>query len=389
MIQSGLFGTYGGIFAPETLMRALEELESAFLTASKDSAFKSELSQLLRDFAGRPTPLYHAKNLSAKLGAQIYLKREDLLHGGAHKTNNAVGQALLAKRLGKKRIIAETGAGQHGVATAMAGALFGLETVIYMGAVDVERQASNVERMRLLGATVVPVYSGGQTLKDAINEALRDWVQNVRTTHYLIGTAAGPHPFPTMVKHFQKVIGEETRAEFLERAGTLPDYVVACIGGGSNAIGMFSAFLEDSQVNLVGVEPAGQGLCTTAHGAVLTMGTTGCLHGMISKVMQDKDGQIRETHSIAAGLDYPSVGPEHAYLQESGRVKYESATDEEAVCAFRLLAGSEGIIPALESAHAVANAMKLAEGQARGRVIVVNLSGRGDKDIKQVMNYGK
>ncbi len=389
MIQTGLFGKYGGIFAPETLMPALEELESAFLEAIDDAAFEAELRRLLRDFAGRPTPLYFASNLSERLGAEVYFKREDLLHGGAHKTNNAVGQALLAKRLGKTRIIAETGAGQHGVATAMAGALFGLETVIYMGEVDIERQQTNVERMKLLGAEVVPVTTGGRTLKDAINEALRDWVTNVRTTHYLIGTAAGPHPFPTMVKYFQKVIGEETRAEFLQRKEKLPDYVVACVGGGSNAIGMFSAFLSDNEVKLIGVEPAGRGLDTEEHGAVLSKGSTGCLHGMISKVMQDTNGQIQETHSIAAGLDYPSVGPEHAFLKDIGRVRYDSATDAEAVSAFQLMAQTEGIIPALESSHAIAAAVKLAKGEARGKTIVVSLSGRGDKDIRQVMNYAE
>lgn len=389
MIQTGLFGKYGGIFAPETLMPALEELESAFLEAIDDAAFEAELRRLLRDFAGRPTPLYFASNLSERLGAEVYFKREDLLHGGAHKTNNAVGQALLAKRLGKTRIIAETGAGQHGVATAMAGALFGLETVIYMGEVDIERQQTNVERMKLLGAEVVPVTTGGRTLKDAINEALRDWVTNVRTTHYLIGTAAGPHPFPTIVKYFQKVIGEETRAELLQRKEKLPDYVVACVGGGSNAIGMFSAFLSDNEVKLIGVEPAGRGLDTEEHGAVLSKGSTGCLHGMISKVMQDTNGQIQETHSIAAGLDYPSVGPEHAFLKDIGRVRYDSATDAEAVSAFQLMAQTEGIIPALESSHAIAAAVKLAKGEARGKTIVVSLSGRGDKDIRQVMNYAE
>lgn len=389
MIETGLFGTYGGVLAPETLMPALEELEATFLSAINDPAFENELRSLLADFAGRPTPLYHAKNLSRRAGAEIYFKREDLLHGGAHKTNNAVGQALLASKLGKNRIIAETGAGQHGVAIAMAGALFGLETIVYMGEVDVIRQHANVERMKLLGAKVVSVKTGGRTLKDAINEALRDWVTNVRTTHYAIGTAAGPHPFPTMVKYFQKVIGEETRKEFLERAGQLPDYVVACVGGGSNAIGMFTAFLDDAEVNLVGVEPAGHGLDTKEHGAVLMMGSTGCLHGMISKVMQDKNGQIQETHSIAAGLDYPSVGPEHAFLKDIGRVRYDCATDSEAVAAYKLVAQTEGIIPALESSHAIAHALSLAYGEGRGKTIVVNLSGRGDKDIQEVLNYGK
>jgi tryptophan synthase beta chain len=382
----GKFGTFGGIYVPEPLMPALEELEEAFLKASCDEKFLSEFNYLLKNYAGRPTPLYHARNLSREWGAQIFLKREDLLHGGAHKTNNAVGQVLLARSMGKTRIIAETGAGQHGVATAMAGALLGLKTEVYMGAVDIERQKQNVFRMQLLGTAVHPVTAGGRTLKDAINEALRDWISNLNDTHYVLGTAAGPHPFPTLVKFFQKVIGDESRKAFLEEYERLPDYVLACIGGGSNAIGMFSAFLEDEKVRLVGVEPAGKGTDTEEHGAVLCKGTPGCLHGMKSMVLQDEDGQIHETYSIAAGLDYPSVGPEHAYLQSSGRASYESATDSEALQAFHELCRLEGIIPALESAHALAYGKKLA-AEAQGKIILVNLSGRGDKDLQQVMAH--
>ena len=383
----GKFGAFGGIYVPESLMPALEELEAAFLKASQDEAFLSEFQDLLKNYAGRPTPLYHAKNLSRAWGAQIFLKREDLLHGGAHKTNNAIGQALLAKSMGKTRIIAETGAGQHGVATAMAGALFGLKTEVFMGEVDMERQKPNVFRMKLLGTTVHPVKSGGRTLKDAINEALRDWISNLHDTHYLLGTAAGPHPFPTLVKFFQKIIGEEARAAFLETQKRLPDYVLACIGGGSNAIGIFSAFLDDNDVKLIGVEPGGKGIDSPEHGAVLARGTAGCLHGMKSMVLQDEDGQIHETYSIAAGLDYPSVGPEHAFLQASGRAKYESATDSEALAAFDQLCRNEGIIPALESAHALAYAKVLAAGAGAGKTILVNLSGRGDKDLEQVMAH--
>lgn len=374
------------MYVPETLIPALEELETAFLKFSQDAAFLQEFRDLLANFAGRPTPLYFAKNLSANWGAQVFLKREDLLHGGAHKTNNALGQALLAKAMGKTRLIAETGAGQHGVATAMAGALLGIETEVYMGEVDMARQQPNVFRMRLLGAKVHAVKSGSRTLKDAINEALRDWITNVRHTHYLLGTAAGPHPFPTLVKFFQRVIGDEARAQMLDRISHLPDYVIACVGGGSNAIGIFTAFLGDEHVKPIGVEPAGKGLDTHEHGAVLARGTLGCLHGMKSLLLQDEDGQIHETYSISAGLDYPSVGPEHAYLQSIGAARYESATDQEALDAFHELARSEGIIPALESAHALAYAKKLAREVPNDTVLLVNLSGRGDKDMQQVMN---
>lgn len=385
MKSLGMFGPYGGIYVPELLMPALEELEAAFLNFSQDAGFLAEFRRLLTHYAGRPTPLYEAANLSAAWGGRIFLKREDLLHGGAHKTNNALGQALLAKAMGKTRIIAETGAGQHGVATAMAGALLNLETVIYMGRVDMARQQPNVYRMKLMGATVIPVEGGSQTLKDAINDALRDWVTNVRNTHYLIGTVAGPHPFPTLVRFFQSVIGEEARRQMLEQAGSLPEYVLACVGGGSNAIGIFSAFLADAGVELIGVEPAGKGLDTDEHGAVLAKGTLGCLHGMKSLALQDEDGQIFETYSMAAGLDYPLVGPEHAYLQSTGRAQYSSATDAEALAAFHALSRLEGIIPALESAHALAYAQRLARDAAPGARILVNLSGRGDKDLQQVM----
>lgn len=388
MQAPGKFGDFGGAYVPETLVPALNELQRAFIECQSDSAFLAELNDLLRNWGGRPTPLYLAKNLSQQCGANIFFKREDLMHGGAHKTNNALGQALLAKRLGKKRIIAETGAGQHGVAVAMVCALLGLQAEIYMGEVDMQRQKPNVERMHLLGAKVHPVTTGGRTLKDAINEALRDWVSNLSTTHYLLGTAAGPHPFPTMVKFFQKVIGEEARRQFTELAaeGGLPDYVVACVGGGSNAIGIFAGFEADQQVRLVGVEPAGKGLDTKEHGAVLALGTPGCLHGMKSYVLQTEDGQILETHSLSAGLDYPSVGPEHAHLKQIGRASYFSATDEEAVCAFEETSRLEGIIPALESAHAIAYAKQLA-AKAPGSNILVCLSGRGDKDLEHVAAY--
>lgn len=385
MQSLGKFGKFGGVFAPEPLMPALEELEEAFLRLSKDNQFNAELKDLLANYAGRPTPLYLARNLSNKWGANIYLKREDLLHGGAHKTNNALGQALLAKYMGKERIIAETGAGQHGVAAAMAGALMGIPTEIYMGEIDIERQKPNVLRMQLMGAHVHAVKTGGKTLKDAINEALRDWIANLRNTHYMLGTAAGPHPFPTLVKFFQRVIGDESRAQFKEQAKALPDYVVACVGGGSNAIGIFAAYLDDKEVQLVGVEPAGKGLDTHEHGAVLAKGEVGCLHGMISMLLQDKDGQVQETYSMAAGLDYPSVGPEHAYLQETGRAQYDSATDAEALAAFHELSLVEGIIPALESSHALAYAKRLAAAAGRGKNILVNLSGRGDKDLERVL----
>lgn len=389
MQSLGFFGPYGGVYVSELLMPALEELEAAFLKFSHDPPFLKAFHQLLAHYAGRPTPLYHAKNLSVQWGAQILLKREDLLHGGAHKTNNALGQALLAKAMGKTRIIAETGAGQHGVATAMAGALLGLQTEIYMGEVDMARQQPNVFRMKLMGAQVHPVAAGGKTLKDAINEALRDWVSNVRNTHYLLGTVAGPHPFPTLVKFFQQIIGDEARSQMLSEWDRLPDYVVACVGGGSNAIGIFSAFLDDPTVQLVGVEPAGHGLDTEHHGAVLAKGTLGCLHGMKSLALQDEDGQIFETYSIAAGLDYPLVGPEHAYLQSIGAARYESATDAEALDAFHTLAKTEGILPALESAHALAYAKRLAQTVPDDTIILVNLSGRGDKDLQQVMALEK
>lgn len=386
MISTGLFGRFGGVYAPETLLPALEQLEVCFNRLSVDPFFLQEFDQLLKNYAGRPTPLYHAANLSRLVGADIFLKREDLLHGGAHKTNNALGQGLLAKAMGKRRLIAETGAGQHGVATAMVGALLGMETEIFMGELDIERQHPNVIRMQLLGARVHSVSTGGRALKDAINSALREWISSVRDTHYLLGTAAGPHPYPTMVKFFQKVIGEEARAQFKQGYGGLPDAVVACVGGGSNAIGMFNAFVTDGDVRLIGVEPAGKGLDSNAHGAVLQKGTIGCLHGMISKVMQTADGQILDAHSISAGLDYPSVGPEHAYLQESGLASYVGATDAEAIFAYKELARLEGIIPALESSHALAYAMQIARRKPGCRILV-NLSGRGDKDLEQVMKY--
>jgi tryptophan synthase beta chain len=388
MQSLGFFGPYGGIYVPETLMPALEELESAFIAMQRDAGLMAEFRRLLAEYAGRPTPLYHARNLSEAWGVQVYLKREDLLHGGAHKTNNALGQALLAKAMGKPRIIAETGAGQHGVATAMAGALLGLETHVYMGAVDIARQQPNVFRMKLLGAHVHSVESGSRTLKDAINEAMRDWITNLRTTHYMLGTVAGPHPFPSMVRFFQEVIGREARQQIQERIERLPDAVLACVGGGSNAIGIFHAFRDDASVELIGVEPAGEGIETGRHGAVLGVGSVGVLHGMRSRMLQDADGQVHETHSISAGLDYPSVGPEHAYLQEIGRARYASATDAEALAAFHELSHSEGILPALESSHALAYGRRLAaEWQDPSRVMLINLSGRGDKDLQQVMRF--
>jgi tryptophan synthase beta chain len=386
MQSHGKFGEFGGIYVPETLMPALAELETAFLAASQDKEFMAEFHRLLADYAGRPTPLFHAKNLSKAWGAEVFLKREDLLHGGAHKTNNAIGQALLAQRMGKKRVIAETGAGQHGVATAMACALLGIKAEVYMGAVDMERQHQNVQRMELLGAKVHAVETGSKTLKDAINEALRDWITNIRDTHYLLGTAAGPHPFPTLVKFFQKIIGEEARAQIQKTTGRLPDAVFACVGGGSNAIGIFSAFIDDASVKLIGVEPAGHGIDTEEHGAVLAKGTPGCVHGMKSFVLQTTDGQILPTHSISAGLDYPSVGPEHAHLKTTNRAIYAYASDDEAVDAYGELSRSEGIIPALESSHALAYAKEYAR-QNRGAVLLVNVSGRGDKDLEQVAKF--
>ena len=377
MRLSGRFGRFGGTYVPEILMPALEQLEGAFLDAQADPAFTVELNGLLANYAGRPTPLTRCRNLPTT----IYLKREDLLHGGAHKTNQVLAQGLLARRMGKTRLIAETGAGQHGVATALAGALLGLETRIYMGAHDVERQRLNVFRMELMGAEVVPVESGGRGLKDAINEALRDWSASFADTHYLLGTVAGPHPFPLMVREFQRVIGREARAQMLDQVGRLPDVVIACVGGGSNAIGLFSDFLDD-EVRLIGVEAAGKGLDGGEHGATLLRGRPGILHGAETYVLQDEDGQISDSWSVSAGLDYPAVGPEHAHLKEIGRAEYVGATDAEALAAFKALAENEGILCAFESAHALAHALKLAEEQPDA-VLLVGLSGRGDKDVAQ------
>jgi tryptophan synthase beta chain len=377
MRLDGRFGRFGGAYVPEILMPALEQLEAAFLDAHDDPLFAAELSELLNFYAGRPTPLTPCRNLPGN----IFLKREDLLHGGAHKTNQVLGQALLAKCMGKRRLIAETGAGQHGVATAMVGALFGFETVIYMGAEDAERQALNLFRMRLMGAHVVAVESGGRGLKDAINEALRDWSASFADTHYLLGTAAGPHPFPLMVREFHRVIGREARAQIIEQCGRLPDSVIACVGGGSNAIGLFSDFVGDD-VDLIGVEAAGKGLDGSEHGATLLRGRPGILHGAHTYVLQDEDGQISDSWSVSAGLDYPAVGPEHAHLKHSGRAEYVGATDEEALAAFQLLAEREGILCAFESAHALAHALKLAKKET-GKILVVGLSGRGDKDVEQ------
>jgi tryptophan synthase beta chain len=380
MLMDGRFGRFGGAFVPEILVPAISELEAAFLAARDDAVFQAELEELLTTYAGRPTPLTRCRNLGAGK-ARIYLKREDLLHGGAHKTNQVLAQALLAKRMGKKRLIAETGAGQHGVATAMAGALLGFETRIYMGADDVERQQLNVFRMQLMGAQVVPVTSGGRTLKDAVNEALRDWTASFADTHYLLGTVAGPHPFPLMVREFQRVIGKEARAQILEIEGRLPDAVIACVGGGSNAIGIFADFINDGEVALVGVEAAGKGLEGGEHGATLLRGTPGILHGAETLVLQDADGQIDDTWSVSAGLDYPAVGPEHAHLKDIGRADYVGVTDDVALAAFALLARTEGIIPAFESAHAIGHALKLAEQSSGEPILLVNLSGRGDKDM--------
>jgi tryptophan synthase beta chain len=377
MRLNGRFGRFGGSYFPEILVPALEQLEAAFLNAEDDPTFAAELNDLLANYAGRPTPLTRCRNLPGN----IWLKREDLLHGGAHKTNQVLGQGLLARRMGKTRLIAETGAGQHGVATAIVGSLLGFETLIYMGAEDVERQKLNVFRMQLMGAEVVPVEGGGRTLKDAINEALRDWSASFETTHYLLGTAAGPHPFPTMVREFQRVIGREARAQMVERFGRLPDAVVACVGGGSNAIGLFADFLDDP-VRLIGVEAAGKGLDGEAHGATLLRGTRGMLHGAETYVLQDDEGQIADTWSVSAGLDYPAVGPEHAHLKDSGRAEYVGCTDADALAAFKALAESEGIICAFESAHALAYALKIADNEPES-AILVGLSGRGDKDVSQ------
>ncbi|HUH99238.1 MAG TPA: tryptophan synthase subunit beta [Anaerolineales bacterium] len=383
------FGPYGGQFVPETLMPALIELEREFVAARNDPAFNQEFDTLMASYVGRPTPLTYAKRLSEKLGgAQIYLKREDLAHTGAHKINNALGQALLAKRMRKKRIIAETGAGQHGVASATAAALLGLECVVYMGSVDMARQEPNVFRMKLLGAEVRPVESGTKTLKDAINEAIRDWVTNVRDTHYLLGSALGPHPYPTIVREFQSVIGREARAQMLADTGRLPDAVIACVGGGSNAIGVFSGFVNDEHVELIGVEAGGSGIETGKHAARFgdpSRGRVGVIHGTRTYVLQDEDGQIAETHSISAGLDYAAVGPEHALMRDTERAFYTSATDAEALDAFQVLCHTEGIIPALESSHAVAEVIKRAPQMKKDQIILVNLSGRGDKDLNTVI----
>ncbi|APA83911.1 tryptophan synthase subunit beta [Francisella tularensis] len=376
------FGEYGGQFVPQILVPALDQLEQEFIKAQADESFKQEFKELLQEYAGRPTALTKTRNIVKNTRTKLYLKREDLLHGGAHKTNQVLGQALLAKRMGKKEIIAETGAGQHGVATALACALLDLKCRVYMGAKDVERQSPNVFRMKLMGAEVIPVHSGSATLKDACNEALRDWSANYSKAHYLLGTAAGPHPFPTIVREFQRMIGEETKQQMLAKEGRLPDAVIACVGGGSNAIGMFADFIDEKNVKLIGVEPAGKGIETGEHGAPLKHGKTGIFFGMKAPLMQNSDGQIEESYSISAGLDFPSVGPQHAHLLAIGRAEYASATDDEALDAFKLLCKKEGIIPALESSHALAHALKLAyEDPNKEQLLVVNLSGRGDKDI--------
>jgi len=382
--SQGRFGPYGGKFVPETLMAALAELETAYDEARQDDSFWSEFEDLLKNYVGRPTAMYHAKNLTEQLGgAEIYIKREDLNHTGAHKINNAIGQALLARRLGKRRIIAETGAGQHGVATATVCAQMGLECIVYMGEEDIRRQAPNVYRMRELGAVVEPVSSGSRTLKDAINEAIRDWVSNVETTHYIIGSVVGPHPYPKLVRDFQSVIGKEAREQIVDMAGRLPDYVVACVGGGSNAIGIFSGFVNDPEVGLVGVEAAGEGL-DGRHAATMSKGRPGVLHGSLSYLLQDEHGQVIEAHSISAGLDYPGVGPEHSYLKDTERASYVSSTDEEALSGFRLLSRLEGIIPALEPAHAIGYMMKWVPTLPKDQVVLLLLSGRGDKDLETV-----
>jgi tryptophan synthase beta chain len=384
MKSNGYFGQFGGTFVPEILVPALEELEAAFLDAQQDPAFVGELNGLLAEYAGRPTPLYLCRNLAADTGCRIWLKREDLLHGGAHKTNQALGQGLLARRIGKRRLIAETGAGQHGVATALTAAVLGMECRVYMGSKDIERQQANVFRMRLMGTEVVPVDQGSCTLKDAINEALRDWAASYETTHYLLGTVAGPHPFPIMVREFQRVIGREAKAQYAERQGGTPDVVIASVGGGSNAIGIFSDFLE-TDARLVGVEAAGEGMDTLHHGATLQKGRPGVLHGSYTMILQSDEGQVIDSHSISAGLDYPGVGPEHAALQASGRAEYVGCTDLEALEAFSVLARSEGILPALESAHAVSVALRMAREAEQPMDILVNLSGRGDKDLQTVL----
>ncbi|MEW6661390.1 MAG: tryptophan synthase subunit beta [Bacillota bacterium] len=385
MQNTGYFGEFGGKYVPETLMSALTELETAYERYKEEPRFKEEMEYYFKTYVGRPTPFYFAKRLTEHLGgAKIYLKREDLNHTGAHKINNSLGQTLLAKKMGKKKIIAETGAGQHGVASATAAALLDCECTVFMGAEDVKRQSLNVFRMKLLGAQVIEVTSGTQTLKDATNEALRHWVASVQDSHYVIGSVVGPHPYPTMVRDFQSIIGEEAKQQILEREGKLPDYLVACVGGGSNALGLFHPFVHDREVKMVGVEAAGYGINTGHHAASLTAGTKGVLHGALSYILQDSDGQVLPAHSISAGLDYPGVGPEHSYYKDSGRAEYHAITDEEALAAFQTLSRLEGIIPALESAHALAYVMKLAPGLSPEQVIVVNLSGRGDKDVQTV-----
>ncbi len=385
---NGKFGNFGGKYIPETLVPAIEELEESYKKFRNDSNFKKELKDYLENYAGRPTPIYLATNLTEYVGgAKIYLKREDLLHGGAHKTNNTLGQCLLAKKMGKKRIIAETGAGQHGVGTALASAVLGLECEIYMGLKDTERQKLNVFRMKLLGSKVHPVKSGTQTLKDAINEALRDWITNVENTYYVIGSVVGPHPYPMIVRDFQSIIGKEIKKQIRKINGTLPNAIVACVGGGSNAIGSFYPFIGDQEVSLYGIEAEGSGIKTGKHSATLAAGSTGILHGMQTYLLQDKMGQISTTHSISAGLDYPGVGPEHSYLKEIKRVNYKSCTDDDAIKAFVILSEKEGIIPALESAHAISYGMKLAKKMKKSETIVITLSGRGDKDVEVVQNY--
>jgi tryptophan synthase beta chain len=384
----GHFGPYGGVFVAETLIHALDELKREYLRVRDDAGFQAEFASELKHYVGRPSPVYHAKRLSEHLGgAQIWLKREDLNHTGAHKINNTIGQGLLARRMGKKRVIAETGAGQHGVAAATIAARFGMECVVYMGSEDIKRQAMNVYRMKLLGATVVPVESGSKTLKDALNEAMRDWVTNVESTFYIIGTVAGPHPYPVMVRDFNSVVGKELRTQMPEAIGRQPDAILACVGGGSNAMGVFHSYIQDPSVKLIGVEAAGEGIATGRHAATLCAGRPGVLHGNRTYLLQDENGQIIETHSISAGLDYPGVGPEHSWLKDSGRAQYVSCTDQEALHAFHSLCRFEGIMPALESSHALAHAMKIAPSFGKDKVLLVNLSGRGDKDMHTVAKF--
>lgn len=384
----GRFGKFGGQYVPETLMKALIQLAEEYLKAIEDEKFMEEYRYYLKDYSGRETPLYFASNLTKQLGgAKIYLKREDLNHTGAHKINNALGQVLLAKRMGKKRIIAETGAGQHGVATATVAAMFGMECEVFMGEEDIVRQHLNVVRMNMLGTKVISVKSGTGTLKDATNEAMRNWVENIDTTYYVVGSVVGPHPYPTIVRDFQRVIGDETKKQILQKEGRLPDYIIACVGGGSNAMGMFYPFIKDKQVNLIGVEAAGLGIDTDKHAATMTKGSLGVIHGMMTYLLQDEDGQIMPVYSISAGLDYPGIGPEHANLKEIGRASYAPITDYEAVKAFMLLCSTEGIIPAIESAHALAEVIKIAPTLSKDKIIVVNLSGRGDKDVDTISKY--